>query len=122
MTLLGVGSELRGDRAVLSLRGELDLSTVPEAEEVLERLESEAGSSTLVVDLQGLTFMDSTGLRFLLAAYERGRRSDRRLLLVRGNEPVQRVFRLTQLDERLTFVDDPDAVPGGDEDQEAPDG
>ncbi len=51
----------------LTLRGELDLGTA----ERLERALAEAGEDVLL-DLRGLTFMDSTGVRVLLEAAERG--------------------------------------------------
>jgi anti-anti-sigma factor len=54
--------------------------------------------------------MDSSGLRALLAADARAREQGRRLVLVRGDERVQRVLRITRLDERLEIVDSPDAV------------
>ncbi len=49
----------------LTLRGELDLATVPRLEQAL----AEAGDD-VVLDLRGLTFMDSTGVRVLLEAAE----------------------------------------------------
>ena len=79
----------RDDRGAcrLTLRGELDLATVPRLEHAL----ANAGED-VVLDLRGLTFMDSTGVRVLLEAAEaagpglrmivaggrRGARDDRR--------------------------------------------
>jgi anti-anti-sigma factor len=51
----------------VALRGELDLGSV----ERLERALDECGGD-VVLDLRGLTFMDSTGVRVLLEAAERG--------------------------------------------------
>jgi anti-sigma B factor antagonist len=65
-----------------------------------------------VLDLRPLTFMDSSGLRALLAADTRAREAGGRLVLIRGDERVQRVLRITRLDERLEIVDDVDAVAG----------
>jgi anti-sigma B factor antagonist len=65
-----------------------------------------------VLDLRALSFMDSSGLRALLAADARAKEAGRRLVLVRGDERVQRVLRITRLDERLEIVDDIDAVAG----------
>jgi anti-anti-sigma factor len=50
--------------------------------------------------------MDSTGLRLLIAADTRARQQQRRLAIVKGPETVQRVFRITRLEERLEIVDD----------------
>jgi anti-anti-sigma factor len=54
--------------------------------------------------------MDSTGLRVIVSADGRAREEDRVLRLVRGPEAVQRIFRVTRLDERLEIGDDPDAL------------
>lgn len=94
-----------GDRAVVRLHGELDLASAPEAEATITALEEEDPPATLVLDLSGVRFLDSTGLRFILAADSRARRSGRRLQLVPGPEAVHRVFRIALLDGRLEFID-----------------
>jgi anti-anti-sigma factor len=55
-------------------------------------------------------FIDSTGLRALVAADERARSAGRRLAVVRGPDAVERLLTVTQLDQRLDIVDDPDSV------------
>lgn len=112
MNLLDVSSAVQGGRAILALTGELDLNTVPEAETSFQQLATESGSSPIVLDLRELTFMDSAGLRFILAADARARESNRPLVIVRGPQPVHRVFRLAMLEERLAFADSPDEAPG----------
>lgn len=93
----------------VALRGELDISTAQRLEDDLRRLEAER-PACLVLDLQELTFMDSTGLRLLIMADSRAREEGRRLAIVKGNDMVQRVMRLTRLDERLDLVEDASAV------------
>lgn len=94
----------------IGLAGELDLSTADEVEEELESAEA-LGPAVLMLDLSGLSFLDSTGLRVVLAADDRARRDGRRLVLVRGPDPVHRVFRIALLEERLDFVE-PGWTPG----------
>jgi anti-sigma B factor antagonist len=98
---------------LVSLRGELDVSTAPKVEQALRQLEEE-GASVIVVDLRGLTFLDSSGLRLILEADARARRDDRRLLVVPGPPEVQRVFRVTLTDARIEFVEDPQAIEATD--------
>ncbi len=88
---------------VLSLAGELDLSQVPAAEQTFRSVEG-SKPSMLIVDLSGLTFIDSSGLRLVLEADHRARRDGRRLVLIEGPESVQRVFLIALLDKRLEFV------------------
>ena len=109
MQILAVETEDRDGRVHVSLRGELDLSTVGKVQDELRRAEASA-PALLVLDLSKLTFLDSTGLRCLVTADERAREEGRRLVIVRGPEPVQRVFSITRLEERLDMVDDVSAI------------
>ena len=59
-----------GDPPVLMLSGELDPSSAPTLNAAVDKALAE-GSSALVMDLAGLSFIDSAGLRSLLAAHER---------------------------------------------------
>jgi anti-anti-sigma factor len=106
MALLELDTDQGDSRASLALRGELDISSAPALEEALGRLEA-GRPSLLVIDLRGLEFMDSTGLRTIVSADQRARDAGRRLAIVRGPEAVDRIFNVTRLDERLELVDDP---------------
>jgi anti-sigma B factor antagonist len=101
--------EESGRTATIELDGELDIATTPGAEAELQRVE-QSGPGVIVLDLRGLTFMDSTGLRLLVSADARARGGDHRLVIVRGPAPVQRVLELTGLDTRLDVIDDPAQV------------
>jgi anti-anti-sigma factor len=107
--ILDVQTEERDGLVHLALKGELDLSTVGKVQEELRRVEA-SGPPVLVLDLSKLTFLDSTGLRCLVTADERGREAGRRVVIVRGPDPVQRVFAITRLEERLDMVDDAGSV------------
>jgi len=73
----------------------------------------------LVVNLTGLSFIDSTGLSVLLAAAERARRQGRRLIVVRPPLPALRVFTLTRGDAGMECIDDPRDVTGQRDDRDA---
>ena len=88
------------------LVGELDIATTPEAEAEL-RAQEDHGAQVIILDLRGLTFMDSTGLRLLVAADSRAREGGHRLAIVRGPEAVHRVLEITGLDAKLDLIDDP---------------
>lgn len=109
MEILEVRTEDRNGLVHVALVGELDLSSVAKVQEELRRVEA-AAPATLVVDLSKLTFLDSTGLRCIVTADERARSEGRRIVIVRGPDPVQRVFSITRLDDRLEMVDDAAAI------------
>ena len=109
MEILHLNSEDRDGHVHIALRGELDLSSAAKLQEELKRVEAGA-PEVLVLDLSKLVFLDSTGLRCLVTADERARDEGRRVVIVRGPDPVQRVFSITRLEERLEMVDDASAV------------
>ena len=110
MSLLELTAQQGGGGTVhLVLTGELDISSAPQLDEELARLEA-AAPAVIVLDLRALEFMDSTGLRTVVGADARAREQGRRLAIVRGPEAVHRVFSVTRLDERLDIIDDPEAV------------
>ena len=95
--------------ALVALRGELDLVTVSKVAEVLDGLDPRAdGVRHVVLDLRGLTFMDMAGLRELIRQNEFARSNRHNLAVVRGTDAIQRVLKLTGVDDMLVLVDDPD--------------
>jgi len=99
---LSVRSRRDGDAHVVELIGELDLDGAPAVEEELLAAEA-TDAPSIVVDLGGLQFIDSTGIRLIVMAAERD--EDGRLTLRRGTKQVQRVFEITDLVDRLPFAE-----------------
>lgn len=113
----GMKTEEDDETIRLALSGEFDLAWVPEVDAELSRIERFDTRRRLVLDLRGLTFMDSSGLRLVITAHARGRRTGRPITVVRGPEHVQHVFEITGMDRELVMVDDPEdppPAPGGD--------
>ena len=79
---------------VVEAIGELDLHTAEVLEGEVIRLRA-AGHDRIVVDLRGVEFIDSTGLRLLIGLHRAAQREGRSLSLVPGPRPVQRIFELT---------------------------
>jgi anti-anti-sigma factor len=94
-------------RTVLNLSGELDLATVGELEDALtQRLEA---GEDLVVDLRSLEFMDSSGVRALVAGHQEAQTGGGSLTIVRaprGTE-VDRVIDVSGIATALGMVDEP---------------
>lgn len=101
---LTMRSERAGDVHTIRLSGELDLATADDVERELERVEA-TDAATIVLDLSGLTFMDSTGVRLVVNAHARSRAAGQRLTLLRGQAAVQRVMELSGVDALLPFAD-----------------
>jgi anti-anti-sigma factor len=96
----------------VALVGELDISTAPEVERQLARVE-QGRPTLLALDLRELSFIDSTGLRLVLAADGRARKEGRDFVVIPGPQSVHRVFRIALLDRRLQFLEPPEQA--GDE-------
>ena len=94
---------LAGDAVRVALSGELDLEHAYTFDEELRRVEG-ARPSCVVLDLRGLSFLDSCGLARLLAARRRARREQRRLVLVRGGVAIQRLLAITAVSEHFETV------------------
>ena len=86
--------------------GELDLDTAPLLDQELAAARA-AGAARLVLDLRALTFMDSTGLRLVIRWDTDAREQGFSFAIVPGPEVVQRVFRLTGMDEHLPVAPPP---------------
>lgn len=87
----------------IELSGELDLATTQAVETEL-RLGERSAAQRIVLDLDRLTFIDSTGLRLLVIATRRSDADGDRLRIRPGSDPlVQRVMAITGMNEYLRF-------------------
>ena len=80
---------------VVEVGGEVELHSAPQLREELHRV-CEAGNSCIVVDLTGVSFIDSTGLGVLIGGLKRARARGS-LSLVCPQHKVRRVFEITGL-------------------------
>ncbi len=112
--LVTAGRLLDEGAYVIELEGELDLHTSPQFERsVLEAIDR--GATDVVVDLQGVSFVDSTTIGVLMRARKRLASLRGRLLVVCSDRNLLKLFEITALDrmfeifpsqeEALTHVD-----------------
>jgi anti-sigma B factor antagonist len=97
----------QGDRTRLTLSGELDLATVGQLEEAIgSRLNA---GENVVVDLRGLAFMDSSGVRALVAGHAAAQNGGGSLVIVRParDSEVDRVIDVSGIGPALGMVDEP---------------
>jgi anti-sigma B factor antagonist len=92
----------RGAQLVLS--GELDVVSAPELEQRLAELLSESHTRVLL-DLNGLSFVDSAGVSVLIKAKQTAESNGRTLVLRRPTEQLERVFALVGLADWLAVED-----------------
>jgi len=92
------------DRVVVEPRGELDMATVGAVEQELRRLRG-SDFKRIVLDLGGLTFMDSTGLHLVARWTAESSRDGFAFELRPGPPAVQRVFELAGMAEGLPLVE-----------------
>ena len=86
--------------ATIVVSGELDLATVPQ----LSAIVGVCDARLLVLDLNAVTFIDSTGVRLLIEADRACAGSGSRLVVLAGDGPVRRVLDLCELDGRLALA------------------
>lgn len=97
----------RDDRVVVTPRGELDMATAPELEQVvMPRLDT---SGWVVLDLRALDFIDSSGLRVVVGAHRSAEERGGRFTCVRGapGSTVHRIVEIAGIDGVIEMVDDP---------------
>ena len=92
------------DSATVRAVGALDLATVPILETHVAELRT-AGVRRMILDLRGLYFMDSSGLRCILDCDAQARQDGFTIALIQGPRAVQRVFELTGTTAQLPFID-----------------
>jgi anti-anti-sigma factor len=102
--LLGVRSQREEDTQTLYLAGELDASSAPTLERELDWIEL-GDAKTVVLQLSGLTFIDSEGVGLLVRATSDFARDSRPVRVVGAQGQVRAVIERTGMSERLGLVE-----------------
>lgn len=95
---LTIGTVHEGDSCVVTVGGEVDIYTSPALKAALAAAAAD-GCRLMVVDLDKVAFIDSSGLGVLVGALRRAREAGGDLRVVSGNETVERIMRITGLDK-----------------------
>jgi anti-sigma B factor antagonist len=104
-------SEIAG-WTVVSIFGELDVATAPALREKLIALVGD-GSTHVVLDLEGVDFLDSTGLGTIISALKRVRTHGGDMRLVCTQARIRRLFEITGLDKAVPLLSSLDAAVAG---------
>jgi len=88
---------------IVSVAGEVDLSSAPRLAELIWKARRQAGvyPPRVVVDLSGVEFMDTAGLEVLLEEWNSSRQADGRMCLVAPEGPITRLLEVTGLSDLL---------------------
>jgi anti-sigma B factor antagonist len=93
--------EVDSSASIVVVSGDVDLGTAPDFEDELARAVEQHSGTGLVIDLAGVTFIDSTGLNSLVRAFERQRLLGSLLALVTDDPRVAMMLEVTRLDRVL---------------------
>ena len=107
-----VTTEDVGARTVVHVAGEIDVASADRLREQVAHLLAQ-GRNDLLVDLTGVSFMDSTGLGLLVGTLKRVRLAGGRLDLVVDSERLLKVFRITGLTQVFTIHETLDGALAG---------
>jgi len=97
------------DRVVVALHGELDLASAPLLQSKIESVETD-GVALVVLDMKDLEFIDSTGLRIVLAAHKHAQERGQELALTSIQQQVQRLLSITRVGEHLRILESPEEL------------
>lgn len=110
---LGVSfSHPHAELTVLTVRGEVDALTAPRLALALDELLDGPGDRAVAIDLEGVTFLASSGLGVLIDTARRAARDDRRLFVVATGRAVLRPLEVTGSAQLFTVVPDRSGIPG----------
>jgi anti-sigma B factor antagonist len=102
MQPFGIDIIERDDAVVLVVAGEIDIATAPLLEQELTKAEA-SGTANVIIDLDAVSFMDSTGLQ-VLVAHALSETNGSRIRLTQGSPQVQRLFTVSGMRGHLPFV------------------
>jgi anti-sigma B factor antagonist len=87
-----------GDAALLRLRGEIDVYTAPRLRQAIIDL-VDGGATDIVVDMEKVDFLDSTGLGVLVGGLKRVRMKEGSLAIVTSQDKILKIFDITGLNK-----------------------
>ncbi|HEV2261111.1 MAG TPA: STAS domain-containing protein [Candidatus Rubrimentiphilum sp.] len=101
--------EPKGDTYVVDLSGEIDVYTSPKVKDAIGEL-IDKGHYNLVINLENVRYIDSTGLGVLIGGLKRVREHGGTVNLVCTNPQIKKIFDITGLVKIFGIYDDVDAA------------
>ncbi len=88
---------------IFRIYGELDMNTVPEFKEKIEKAMQEKNIANIILNLQNMNFIDSTGVGALLGRYKKIKKINGEMIIVGVNERVKSIFKISGIYNLLKF-------------------
>lgn len=95
------------DSHIISLIGEVDLGSAPKIYSLMWQM-SDKGQKPLILNLEKVNFMDSSGLQILLRLREKLQQQSQNILLVKPQPQIRKLFQLTGFDKLFPLFTDND--------------
>ncbi|OEH93591.1 anti-sigma F factor antagonist [Bacillus solimangrovi] len=103
---LSIELETKNDVLLVRLQGELDHHTSEQLREEIQAVLEERKIQHLILNMESLTFMDSSGLGVILGRYKQIQSQGGRMLVCSISPSVQRLFEMSGIFKIIQFVDD----------------
>lgn len=103
---IGISVQTSGEYLFASLTGELDQSTAHQVKTRLTTAITAQDVRHIVFNLQGLTFMDSSGIGIILGRYNQVKQIGGKVFVFGMNPTVNKVFHMAGLAQIITIIDD----------------
>lgn len=109
---LSVSTHETGDVTVVAISGEIDVYTAPKLRDTLTELVG-SGAYRLIIDMDSVEFLDSTGLGVLVGGLKKVRAHDGSMDIVCSQERLLKIFTITGLSKVFNIHDSQDAALAG---------
>ena len=100
-----------GGKTIVAVGGEIDVYTAPKLRDKITELVGE-GHHHLVIDMEGVDFLDSTGLGVLVGGLKKVRAHDGSMALICSQDRLLKIFRITGLAKVFVIHDAVGLAPG----------
>ena len=107
--MFAVKSEQRAGATIVLPTGEIDLNASPVLRQELKRIQT-SRPPRLIVNLEGVPYMDSSGVATLVEAMQMARKNSTKLVLCGMQDKVRSIFEIARLDTVFTIFADVDAA------------
>ena len=98
-----VQTKTDGDATIVTPQGDIDLSRAPSLRSQLSAIQAKRPRK-LIIDLNGVPYMDSSGVATLVEAMQNARKSGSKLVLCALQDRVRSIFEIARLDMVFTIV------------------